>query len=158
MRIADVMTTPARSCAPTDNLDTAAEIMWHEDCGCVPVTDADRRAVGMITDRDICMAAHLEGRPLRACTVESVMAREVQVCHPEDPIAAAAGLMGRHRLRRLAVVDGDGHLVGIVSLNDLALATGESRSGNGGLSREAVAETLAEISRHRPNVGSAEPH
>jgi CBS domain-containing protein len=160
MKVEDLMTHPARACAPTDNLHTAAEIMWSGDCGCVPVTDADQRVVGILTDRDICMAAHLEGEPLRARTVESIMSNVVCVCAAEDSVHDVARVMGEKQLRRLPVVNADGRLAGIITLNDLALAAngGARERGNASLSSEEVVKTLAAISRHRPNQGSAEPY
>lgn len=159
MKVEDVMTKPARACAPTDNLHTAAEIMWAGDCGCVPVTDADQRVVGILTDRDICMAAHLDGEPLRVRTVESIMSNVVCVCAAEDSLQDVARVMGEKQLRRLPVINADGRLAGIITLNDLALTA----NGHGGdaedsaLSSDDIVRTLALISRHRPNQGSAEP-
>jgi Mg/Co/Ni transporter MgtE len=62
--VRDLMTTAVRSCTTGDNLQRAAQIMWESDCGVVPVVDRDGRLVGMITDRDICMAAYTQGKPL----------------------------------------------------------------------------------------------
>ena len=157
MKVEDVMTRPARSCAPTDSLHTAAEIMWESDCGCVPVTDRERRAVGIITDRDICMAAHLEGQPLRAQTVDTVMSSAPQVCHCEDSLQEAAAIMRETKVRRLPVVDRDGHLAGVVSINDLVLGGVRERKGGTGLAAEEIVATLTAICEHRPNRGSAEP-
>ena len=61
MKIENVMTRQVRTCAPGDNLNTAANVMWENDCGSVPVVDATGRAVGMLTDRDVCMAAFFHG-------------------------------------------------------------------------------------------------
>jgi CBS domain-containing protein len=60
----DLMTTNAKSCGTMDNLERAAQIMWENDCGVVPVVDGSERVVGMVTDRDICMAAYTQGQPL----------------------------------------------------------------------------------------------
>ena len=57
MRVKELMSQPVRSCAVTDSADRAAQIMWEGDCGAVPVLDDDRRLVGVVTNRDICMAA-----------------------------------------------------------------------------------------------------
>lgn len=160
MKVEALMSKPARACAPTDTLHTAAEIMWSADCGCVPVTDADRRVVGMVTDRDICMAAHREGEPLRSRTVESIMSDAVCVCAAQDSVQDVARVMGEKQLRRIPVIDTDGRLAGIISLNDLALATNGSTGDTATpvLSSEDLAKTLASISRHRPSEGSSEPN
>ena len=153
MKVLNIMTAPALACKPADTLHTAAEIMWQVDCGCVPVTDERRRPVGMITDRDICIAAHLEGQPLRSRTVGSAMSNEVQVCAPHDSLQQAAATMRRTRYRRLPVVDAEGHLVGVLSLNDLVLAA----QTHGCLSPEEIAHTLAAICRPGATAGSADP-
>jgi CBS domain-containing protein len=157
MKVESLMTKPARACAPTDNLHTAAEVMWSADCGCVPVTDSNQRVVGIVTDRDICMAAHMEGEPLRARTVESIMSNVVCVCAADDLVEDVARVMGEKQLRRIPVIDPDGRLVGVLSLNDLALAAVDSVNG-AALNSADVGRTLAAISRHRPNSGSAEPY
>jgi CBS domain-containing protein len=157
MKVESLLTKPARACAPTDNLHTAAEVMWSADCGCVPVTDSNQRVVGIVTDRDICMAAHMEGEPLRARTVESIMSNVVCVCAADDLVEDVARVMGEKQLRRIPVIDPDGRLVGVLSLNDLALAAVDSVNG-AALNSADVGRTLAAISRHRPNSGSAEPY
>jgi CBS domain-containing protein len=65
MRVSDVMTRDVACCSPDDPLTAPAQIMWEHDCGAVPVIQPEsRRTLGMITDRDICMAAFLQNRPL----------------------------------------------------------------------------------------------
>jgi len=155
----NIMTSPARSCTPEDSLVTAVQIMWDADCGCVPVVDADRHVVGMITDRDICMAAQLHNAPLGTETVASVMSKRVYACSEDATLEEVALVMGEKQLRRLPVLDPEERLVGVVSLNDLALAVRNiGLGGDDGISPDDVVETLAAISEHRPNARSAEPH
>ncbi len=120
MNVGQLMTQDVRACRPEDTLDTAAQIMWDNDCGCVPVVDANRRVVGMLTDRDICMAAYTQGGPLRALLASSAMAKKVFSCKPEDTLEAAEEIMRANQIRRLPVVDAEGRLLGIISLNDIA--------------------------------------
>ena len=153
MNVETLMTHNPKTCGPGDTLDRPAQLMWDNDCGCVPVVDEQRRPIGMVTDRDICMAAHLEGQPLRNCRVEDAMSSAPQICHPQDSLTDAAKTMAAHKIRRLPVVDDQNHLLGIVSLNDLVLA-GAGRGCEDG----EIASTLAQISEHRPNRRSAEPN
>src|SRR5688500_1982341 len=74
MRVAELMTTAVVSCGPQDTLARAAQMMWDRDIGCVAVADEARRVIGMITDRDICMAALIQGRALDAIAVDTAMA------------------------------------------------------------------------------------
>src|SRR5690606_32936140 len=71
VKIEEIMTRDVRTCSPDDTLATAAQVMWEMDCGVVPVTDREGKVVGIITDRDLAMAAHLQGVPLRESRVAS---------------------------------------------------------------------------------------
>ena len=143
MRVEEIMTRDVEACRPGDTLNTAADIMWREDCGCVPVIDgSSKRVIGMITDRDICMAAYLSGQPLRALTIEGAMAKTVYSCSPLDPLSAAERIMREAQIRRLPAVDEDGQLVGIISLSDIALTATSSA--------DEVAQTVVAISKQHP--------
>jgi CBS domain-containing protein len=154
MNVGQLMTQNVRACHPDDTLNTAAQIMWDNDCGCVPVVDADRRVVGMLTDRDICMAAYTQGGSLRMLRVSSAMSEKVYSCKPEDTLAAAEELMREKMIRRLPVTDAQGHLVGIISLNDVAReAEGERARPRKDVTADEVGLTLAAICRPRlPSV------
>src|SRR5262245_17635028 len=150
MKVGRLMKSPVVSCKPNDSLEIAARLMWDNDFGCVPVCDSDGGLVGMITDRDVCMAAYLQGGPLRTLYVGSAMAREVHSCRPDDTIADGEAIMRAKQVRRLPVVDGDGRLVGILSLSDLGQqAREEARSKKGAVTLAQVGETLQAVSTPR---------
>jgi aminoglycoside phosphotransferase family enzyme/predicted kinase/CBS domain-containing protein len=140
MRIEQLMTESPKSCEPGHTLSEAAQMMRDYHCGCLPVTENDRsrRVVGMVTDRDICMAAELYAKPLREIRVGEAMARDVRACNPGDPLGEAEAIMGEARVRRLPVVDEADHLLGLLSLTDLV--------------REAVRQHW----RKRPQITEAE--
>lgn len=157
MHARQLMTTNVLSCREEDSLERAAQLMWEGDVGAIPVVDAERRLIGLITDRDICMAAYTQGCGLAARSVGGVMSQEVYTCRPGDSVAFVEEQMRRHQVRRLPVVD-DGRLVGIVSLNDLALTAGKRRVfKTGRVTLAGVATTLARICEHRrPAAAAAE--
>ena len=142
MRIREIMSTPAVTARPGEPLDSAARLMWECDCGSVPVIDDGGRLAGMVTDRDITMAAWMKGKSLKEIPIGEAMARQVYTCRPDDAIEDAERLMSRQQIRRLPVVDGEGHPVGMVSLGDIARCT--ARKGDA-----EVAQSLAEISKPR---------
>src|SRR5690606_28351921 len=72
MQVRELMTRDVQVCGPRDDLNRAAQIMWDHDCGVVPVVDSERRPIGMVTDRDVCMAAYTQGKPLSAIRAEEV--------------------------------------------------------------------------------------
>ena len=79
MNAGNLMTAGARTCSLIDSLNLAAQIMWENDCGCVPVVDDDGRAIAMITDRDICMAAYTQGKLLKDMPVSIAASRSLAV-------------------------------------------------------------------------------
>jgi CBS domain-containing protein len=151
VRIEQLMQKKLGSVTAEQSLDDAARVLWERDCGCVPVVseDGSHRVVGMLTDRDICMAAYTQGCTLRDRSVGSAMSRDVETCAPGDSVSVAEERMRKNQVRRLPVIDG-GRLVGIVSLNDLAITATRSKSGKGDQLLPAdVAATLAGICQHR---------
>lgn len=120
MKVRDLMTTAVKSCAEYNTLNTAAQMMWDHDLGCVPVLDREGHVIGILTDRDICMSAYIQGVPLTGALVTSAMSKRVFACRPEDDVAVAEKLMREKQVHRLPVVDADAWLVGLISLNDIA--------------------------------------
>jgi CBS domain-containing protein len=159
MNASDLMTTAVKACSVDDNLQHAAQIMWETDCGAVPVVDDDRHVVGMITDRDICMAAYIQGTPLWQIPVTTAMAGKVYVVSEGDSVDDVEALMRRVQVRRVPVLDGGGRLKGILSVNDLARRSHKSglrlRKADG-LSGDSIAKTLAAICEPRSAASQAE--
>ena len=149
MRVEDIMTKNVRSCRPNETLHHAAQLMWEQDCGCLPVCmprDGTEHTVGVITDRDICMHAMFSGKPLQELRVEEAMAKQVLTCRPSDTLEHAEKVMRGGRVRRLPVVGEEGALAGLISLADLAReAARESVQRHKELSETDVGDTLATI-------------
>lgn len=145
MKTRDVMTRQVHTCLPDTNLGLAAMQMYEGDFGVLPVVADGGQVVGMITDRDICMAAASRNEAPSAILVEEVMTREVHSCSPDDEIHRALKTMQERRVRRIPVIE-KGKIMGLLSLNELAL---KARSGTSSeLSAQDVEETLKEISSH----------
>lgn len=151
MQVEKLMIRDVKSCGPQDHLNTAAQIMWDYACGCVPVLDENQRVVGMLTDRDVCMAAYTQGKPLHDIQVSTAMSHSVFFCSPSDDIVRAQKLLRENRIHRLPVIDAEGKLVGVLSLDDLALETERERKGiaKRELTAAEIAETLAAVCHPR---------
>ena len=150
MKVEDLMTRSVGTCRPTDTLSSAAQLMWERDCGCVPVVsdDGSNRVVGMLTDRDICMAAHFRGTSPGALPVGQVMSNAVRTIGPLETPADAGAAMSDSQVRRLPVVDDDERLLGLISLADLARAAvreSASKKRRPEITEKGVAETLEAI-------------
>ena len=126
MQVFEAMTPEVVSVPPETTLVDAAQMMKELDVGPLPVCDGDR-LLGMITDRDIIVRAIAEGRDPRATEVRDVMTTEIVCCRENDDVRGAAKLMQESQLRRLLVVNEEGRLVGIVSLGDIVLQTGDPK-------------------------------
>jgi CBS domain-containing protein len=121
------MTADVAACRPDSNLAEVVTTMWHRDCGSLPVVGPDGHVAGMITDRDIAIAVATKGRTADRIEVREVMTGYVFGCAPEDSIQKALDTMRVRKVRRLPVVDDQGHLKGIVSFNDIVLHTSGKR-------------------------------
>ncbi len=149
MYIEELMTKDVGACRAEDMLNVAAQIMWERDCGCVPVIDDEGRVIGMLTDRDICMAAYTRGEPLATIDVGSIMSRQLHVCDPRDSADVVSKRLETHQIRRLPVVNAEGRLVGILSLSDLARAVARKKGKADGFDSRTIETTLAAITRPR---------
>jgi CBS domain-containing protein len=151
MRIQEIMSHPIVTCPVDSTLHHAARLMWEYDCGIIPIVGDDGRLVGVVTDRDACMAAYTQGRPLSEIPIATAMAKDVVASHTSDTLEAVESLMKASQVRRVPVVDGEYRPVGLVSINDLARLA--ARAHRNGVDRQVV-ETLAAVSQPR---GNAEP-
>lgn len=142
MRVSDVMTRGVECASPDDTLQEAAAKMRALDIGPLPVCQ-DGRLVGMITDRDITVRATAEGAAPLLIRVGDVMTPEVISCYGDEDVVDAARLMEQRQVRRLVVLDRNKRLVGIVSLGDIAIETGDVQTA--GITLEAVSDP------NRPN-------
>jgi CBS domain-containing protein len=152
MKIQEVMQRNVSFCCESDSLNIAAQMMWDNDCGCLPVITANGEGavVGMLSDRDICMAAYTQGKLLADIPVTVAMAKSVLSCKPGDDLALAAAVMREARIHRIPVLDDAGAVVGIVSLSDIArqsLGIGDSKVALG--AQAEVTRTLAAICEPR---------
>jgi len=123
------MTQNPICCVPSDTAQVAALIMRDEDVGIVPIvgSDKNRALIGVVTDRDLCMAAiaetrdvlSAEGKDAAGVPVEKYMTSRVVSCHPDDDLDRALQLMKENRVRRIVAVDEQNVIRGVLSFADL---------------------------------------
>jgi len=146
--VSELMTKNVRCVRSNESLSAAAKIMWDCDCGAVPVLD-DRgeQVIGMITDRDICMAMWSRDVAPSAISVSSAMSKNLYYCSPGDDVAAAEALMRSKQIRRLPILDQNRRPVGILSLADIARRTVRPGIRSAEILPEELAQVVADISR-----------
>src|SRR5947209_6270888 len=114
------MTKNVKTVGPEASVREVAELMAREDVGVVPIVHADGRLYGLVTDRDIVVRGLAGGNMIDQLRAQDLATREIEVASVQDSLSEVIHLMGRQQVRRVPVVDDRDHLVGIVSLGDVA--------------------------------------
>ena len=122
MLLREIMTEHVVTASPATPVRAVAELMRDRNVGSVVLSDDQGRPVGMLTDRDLTITV-LAGRGDPGAAAEECATSPVVTGEPDMDLEEAAALMVGHRIRRLPVLDGDA-LVGIVTLDDIAVRTG----------------------------------
>jgi CBS-domain-containing membrane protein len=142
MKVRDIMTQDVVSCQKDTDIGTAARLMLKGQFGTLPVIDTHARLAGIITDRDIAMAAATRQRNAAHIPVHEAMSPRVRSCFADDDIGGALKQMEEARVRRLPVLDAAGHLAGIVSIDDIVL---RALDQPGGVSSSAFVNAITGI-------------
>jgi CBS domain-containing protein len=141
------MTEPAQTCGPGTNLASVVETMWTYDCGIVPVVNEGGEAVGVVTDRDICIALGTRNATAAMLTARDVMTQPVAGCAPEDDCFVALLTMQERGVHRLPVLGIGDTVLGIVSLDDVVRHAALAPAGDP--LRIGVMEVLAAVGGHK---------
>jgi CBS domain-containing protein len=128
-QVSEVMTRGVKVLSPHDTMRLAAQTMDELDVGSIPVCDG-RRLVGIVTDRDIIARGIARGLQPENTQLKELMSAPVQWCFEDESVDEAIDLMRDHAIRRLPVVDHEKHLVGMLSLGDVAAKVGAQEAGD----------------------------
>jgi len=139
-KVGEIMTRSVAVVQQDDTLQHAAQKMKTLNIGSLPVCDGDAM-VGVVTDRDITVRGVATGMIPQEALVSSVMTADVRWCSETDTVEQAMEQMGEAQVRRLAVLDANRKIVGVVSLGDLATRQNAHTDA-----------TLREISEHTPTA------
>jgi CBS domain-containing protein len=147
MDVRELMSRPVQTVYTSDTLNCAAKFMRDHAIGCIPVVAEDGRLAGILTDRDIALAAHEVGEALWKLRVDSHMRSPVYTCGPLDGVDAAMRVMREHRVRRLPVIDSEGRPIGLLSLDDLVHASRQPiLEPEPGLTADEIDDTVEAVS------------
>lgn len=135
--VADVMTRGVRSMAPQDTVVLAAQAMDELNVGVIPVCENDK-LVGMVTDRDIVVRGVAQSADTKSMKLADVMSTNVRCAKEDEDLDDVLDEMARSQIRRMPVVDGQEHLVGIITLGDIAAKSDDEEMD--------VAQSLGDIS------------
>lgn len=146
MKVKDIMTSEPRTCTPDTTLAAAANLMWEDDCGILPVVK-EGKLIGVVTDRDMFIALATRNERASVVKVGEVSTNLVLTCEPEDDVHAALATMKQARVRRLPVVGFGRTVLGIISINDILLVAGADKPVR---SQEIVDTFQAICAHHHP--------
>lgn len=139
MNVGEIMTKDPACCTPDTGLQEVAQLMVENDCGCIPVVDAEdsKMPIGMITDRDITCRVVANGQNPLDLTAQDAMTSTVVSVTPDTTIEECCNLMEESQIRRVAVVDENGACCGIIAQADIATNASDSKT----------AEVVQEVSK-----------
>ncbi len=147
MKVKKLMKTNVGYCNFADDLTKAAEIMRSKDCGAVPIVDDEKKLVGIITDRDICLAvAEFDKKPSEI-KISEVVKGIIFTCSADDDLKTVLKKMKRVKVKRLPVVDKNKKIVGILSITDFLNSSKKDKS-----IRKKIYSTLKAIGKPKPIV------
>ena len=141
MKVKKIMTVEVGHCGLKDSLSQVVSIMRRKDCGVVPIVDLKNVVVGMISDRDACIATVFRNNYASEILAGEVMSKKPISCKRGDDAKQVLKKMRKHRIKRLPVINKTGKLAGIISLADfLRLKKNKSL-------KKSVLKTLEAISK-----------
>ena len=150
MKVKELMSTDVKTSREDTDLSTVTRLMWDGDCGIIPIVNDDRQVVGVVTDRDICIAAATRSTNPAGLSARDVMSRSVTTCSETDDVRVALAALKDRRLHRLPVVDRQRRLVGVISLADLVTRAEFRRDAD--VPGEEFLEAMKTITAHRAAV------
>lgn len=119
MLVNEIMKKPPATCSTNDSVADAAKVMHEQRCGFVPVVDGHGAVVGVVTDRDVCLVVGDKNRAMTRTSVQDAMSQPVFSCYADENVKVSLGTMARRHVRRLPVIDKQGHLTGVLSIDDV---------------------------------------
>jgi CBS domain-containing protein len=156
MKVQEVMTSEVKSCRLETNLAEAATMMLDYDCGVLPVVNSENKVIGVITDRDVAIAVATKARLASEIPVSEVISKRVYFATLDEDVHAALKTMRHEKIRRLPIVNRDGMLQGILSLNDIVLRAEEEKGRrHPELTYEDAMSTVKAVCEHRPAYQAA---
>lgn len=120
MLCSELMKRDVERCLDSSLVTEAASAMRDRNIGFLPVTTEDATAVGTITDRDLAVRVLGDRRAPDRTTVADVMTHEVVTCSADDELSVAEELMSRFQKGRIVCTDPERHVVGVISLSNIA--------------------------------------
>jgi CBS domain-containing protein len=148
MKVKDIMSKNVKCCKRRDTLAEVVSAMWENNCGIIPMVDKEGRVAGVITDRDIALALWRKDRAPSEVLAGELPTAKLHTCADTDDIDDALRIMQHARVRRVPVINADEKIVGILSMNDVALHAHRAGARTPSITFDKVVDTLRAICKH----------
>ena len=120
MKVKDCMCQNVYCVKPETKINEIAKLMSEHHIGCIPVCDNNNCICGILTDRDIILRTIACNKDVNATTASDIMSTNVCTCKEDDDMVNAENKMANNQIRRLPVCDDNNHIIGILTLGNLA--------------------------------------
>lgn len=120
MKVKECMCNDVCCVKPDTKVTEVAKLMGENHIGCIPVCDENDCICGIVTDRDVLLRTVACNKDINNCPVSDIMSCNVCTCKEEDDMTNAESKMAENQIRRLPVCDQENHVVGILTLGNLA--------------------------------------
>ena len=135
MKVQEIMSQNVECIEPETLIAKAAEKMRERDIGFLPICESDR-LIGTVTDRDITIRSVAEGRDPRLAPVREIMTQSVFYSYDDDDVERVGKYMQERDVHRMLILNRQKRLVGVITIGDIAKASG---------AKELAGETLGDI-------------
>jgi CBS domain-containing protein len=119
--------------------------MWKHNCGILPIVDPYWGIIGVVTDRDMCIAAATRNRLPGDIAVSEIASGSTYSCNPDDDVRTALQTMAEKKVRRLLVINSENKLEGILSTDDIVLHADARSPRTSGLSVQELLGLLQDL-------------
>jgi CBS domain-containing protein len=145
MRVRDLCIDDVAAARLGTTLERAGELMHRLDVGCLPVVNGDGRIFGVVTDRDLFLVLARTDRRASEIVLGDIIREGAATCSSDDDVRDALAIMRTNRVRRLPVIDDDGRVTGMLSIDDVVAHAAEDDGTT--LDYRDIVESLGDIVR-----------
>lgn len=149
MKVNECMCKNVTCAKPEDTISDIAKTMETNHIGCIPVCDNNNCICGIITDRDIVLRAVANDKDLKTTKVSDIMTTNPCTCTQDEEITNAQSKMAFNQIRRLPVCDTNNHVIGILTIGNLA-------NNNTEVGKAQFSTTFGNICNCEGNIKNAE--
>ena len=147
MKVKDCMCKNIYYAKPDTTIKDIAKMMNNNHVGCIPICDNNNCICGILTDRDILLRGIACDKDVQTTKASEIMSTNVCTCKQNDDMNAVQAKMSDYKIRRVPVCDDNNHIIGMISLGNLA-------QNDSSLGKNNVSTTINNICDYNTNTNN----